>query len=286
MDVSGEVLVLARHLFGEVNDNVASIHNERAAVLQDLGRYAEAAAEYRHGLDQYVRLDVAQTMDAGITLNNLAGLEQARGDAASADALFRRSLAIRRATVGDDVPPVWIVEANLARLLVEEGQLQQARSLIAHARAGWARQVAVEHPRRLLAEAIWVQLLVAEGDLAGADQSLAAIKAQLQGNDIRVERRYLSVLAERQRKAGDAAAAAQTLQQLVGLYESQVGRDSVETAQQRVRLADAQAAAGQCRAAQEQARIAWTAVERELLPASTLRRRAQSLLAGSGCAAG
>ena len=285
-DVSGEVLVLARHLFGEVNDNVASIHNERAASLQDLGRYAEAAAEYRQGLDQYVRLDVAQTMDAGITLNNLAGLEQARGDAASADALFRRSLAIRRATVGDDVPPVWIVEANLARLLVEEGQLQQARPLIAHARAGWARQVAAEHPRRLLAEAIWVQLLVAEGDLAGADQSLAAIKAQLQGNDIRVERRYLSVLAERQRKAGDAAAAAQTLQQLVGLYESQVGRDSVETAQQRVRLADAQAAAGQCRAAQEQARIAWTAVEGELLPASTLRRRAQSLLAGSGCAAG
>lgn len=285
-DLSGEVLELARHLFGDVNDNVATVYNERAGSLQDMGRYTEAAQEYRWALDQYERLGVGQSVDAGVTLNNLAGLEQARGDAASARALFQRSLAIRRKALGNDAPPVWIVEANLARLLVEEGELRDAAPLIAHARAGWAGQVAAEHPRRLLAEAIWAQLQVAKGDLAAADPSLASIKAQLPSENIRVERRYLSVLADRQLKAGTPALAVQTLRQLVGLYESQVGPDSVETAQQRSHLANALAAAGQCSQARLEARRALPVLEQQMLPGSAVRRRAQALLATSGCSAG
>ncbi len=282
---SDELLAVARHLYGEVSDSVAIMHNERAGALQDLGRYTEAAAEYRLALDQYERLGGEQSMAAGVTLNNLAGLEQARGDAASARALFQRSLAIRRKAVGNDVPPVWIVEANLARLLVEQGDLRDAEPLIAHARAGWAGQVAAGHPRRLLAEAIGAQLLVAKGDMAAADQLLEGIKAQLQGKDSRVERRYLAVLAERQHKAGESAAAARTLQQLVTRYDAEVGPESVETAQQRARLAEVLAADGQCSPARAEARRAWPMLEQQMVPGSMLRQRTQALLATSGCTA-
>ena len=283
--VSDEVLELARHLFGEANDNVAVIHNERGGLQQDMGHYVQAVLEYRKALDQYDRLGQAQAMDAAVTQNNLAGLEQARGDAAAARELFQRSLQIRRKALGVDTPQVWVVEANLARLLIEEGDLQQAQPLIAHARAGWAGHVAADHPRRLLAEAIWAQLQVAQGDLATADQSLAAIKQQLQDNDIRVQRRYLSVLAQRQRKAGDAAAAVETLQQLVGVYEAEVGKGSVETAQQRIALADALAAAGRCSQAKAELQNAMPAVQQQLLPGSRQRQRAQALLAAPECAA-
>ncbi|MGE8280979.1 MAG: protein kinase domain-containing protein [Stenotrophomonas sp.] len=281
---SDEVLALALHLFGAVNDNVAMIHNERGGLQQDLGNYTEAVAEYRKALQQYEGLGVAQTMDAAITLNNLAGLEQARGDAVTARSLFERSLQIRRRTLGADEPQVWVVEANLARLLIEEGDLQQALPLIAHARAGWAGHVAPEHPRRLLAEAIWAQWQIAHGDLAAADSALASIKQHLQGGDIRVQRRYLAVLAKRQGSGGDPAAAARTLQQLVDVYVTEVGEDSVETAQQRAAYADALAAAGRCDDARLAVRKAWPALEQQLLPVSRVRQRAQALLANNACA--
>lgn len=282
---SDEVLELALHLFGAANSNVAVIYNERGGLQQDLGNYAEAVLEYRKALDQYTQLGEARTMDAAVTQNNLAGLEQVRGDAAAARALFESSLQIRRAALGNDASQVWVVEANLARLLIEEGDLQQAQPLIAHARAGWAGQVAPGYWRRQLAEATWAQLQVAQGDLAAADQALATIKQHLQDDDIRVQRRYLAVLAQRQRRAGDDAAAAQTLQELVGVYASGVGEASVETARQRIAYADALAAAGQCDQARTALRKAMPAAQQQLLPGNRLRQRAQALLAGSDCSA-
>ena len=280
---SDDVLALARHLFGETNGHVAAIYNERGGLQQDLGNYGGAAEAYRKALDQYAGLGEAQTVDAAVTLNNLAGLEQRRGDAAAARELFERSLQIRRKVVGNDAPQVWVVEGNLARLLVEQGELQQAQPLIAHARAGWAGQVAPEQPRRLLAEATWAQLQVARGDLAAADASLASIKPHSQGKDVRVQRRYLEVLAQRQRKAGEAAAAVSTLQALVKIYEAEVGEGSVETAQRRVDYAEALAAAGQCDQAKAELRRAWPALERQLLPASGVRQRAQAMLTANNC---
>ncbi len=280
--ISEEVLELGRHLYGESSANLGSIHNERGGLLQDLGRYAEGAAEYSLALEQYARLSERPEMDSAITLNNLAGLEESRGDLEKAQTLYQRSLQIRRQLLGEDAPQVWVVEANLARMLIHDGKPVPAQPLIAHAREGWARKVAADNPRRLLAEAVWAEGLLAKGDLTAADQSLATIKQHM-GDDVRVQRRYLVVLAQRQRLGGDLQGALQSRKQLVELYVQQVGADSVETARQRGRYAATLAAAGQCAQAREQARAAQPLLERQLLPASTLRSYVAALVAAPDC---
>ncbi len=275
--LSDDVLGLTRYLFGDVNANVAMIHNERGAYLQDLGRYREGAAEYRKAIDQYEQSGDERAMDMAFTLNNLAGLEEGQGDMEAARERYMRSLDIRREVLGENAPAVWILEANLARLLIKMGQLAEAQPLIEHARAGWAGQVSADNPRRLLAEMTWVQLLLARGEMAAADQSLATIKPHAVDDEVRVHRRYLAVLAERQRKGGDPAAAARTLAGLVQIYEKKVGADSVETAIQRIDLAQALAESGQCDAAKAELLRARPALEQQLLPQSPSRLIAQKL---------
>ncbi len=277
LKISDEVLELATYLFDNNSTNVAMVHNERGGMRQDLGHYRQAAAEYTDALERFERAGRAQGMETALTLNNLAGLQEAQGDHAAAHAGCQRSLDIRRSHLGDDASSVWILEANLARLLVKQGQLAQAQQLLEHARKGWAGLVAADNPRRLLAELSWAQLQIARGDLAAADQALAVVQPYSEGMDVRVQRRYLAVLAERQRKGGDSAAAARTLEQVVQLYVQRVGAGSVETAIQRIDHAQALAESGRCSDARAELSLAQPALERELLPQSPTHIAAQKL---------
>lgn len=272
-----ELLPLALRLYGPETSRIGMLHNERAGQLQDLGRYAEAAAEYQHALDSYARIYVEPDMDVALLLNNFATLEEARGNTQRAIDLYQRSLQMRRQLVGDDVPQVWAVESNLARLLVSTGMLAQAEVLAGHARDGWSAQGGAMNPRRLLTELTWIELLVEQGRWDEADQSLAQVKRDDDGGDMRVQRRYLAALAMRLQRGDSPQAALQTWQALVTLLEEQAGEDAMATALQRVHYADALVGSGQCELGRVQVRKASARLE-QLVDGSVFRRKADKIL--------
>ncbi|MGN0858787.1 MAG: tetratricopeptide repeat protein [Stenotrophomonas sp.] len=274
-------------LYGPRSDNHAALNNEVAGLLQDSGRYDESMQYYQRVLEHYRALAEGPDMGVARTLNNMATLEQSRGDWRRAGALFQESLQMRRQLLGAQVPQVWQVETNLARLLILQGELQQAGPLLENAAAGWAGRVPVNHPQRQLTALVRAELALARGDLATAARRLAEVEAQI-SDDLRVQRRHLQIRGSLQLARGEQAAGLASREQLLALYRQQFGHAAVDTAQQQLLLAQALAAAGQCGSAREQAVQALPGLQ-PMLEGSHSRQQAQRLsqgLCGSSTSSG
>ncbi len=154
--------------------------NELASVRQDLGRYAEAGDAYRRALAISAATDQGQTSAATAqTINNLASLDEERGDLVAAERGYRESLATRLRTLPPDSLPVARARHNLARVLLRRGSAAQAAPLIDAARAARAAGLPAGHPDRLATQALQVELALARGDVDAATSEAARLAAAL-----------------------------------------------------------------------------------------------------------
>jgi serine/threonine-protein kinase len=122
-------LALHRSHAGEPHTDIASVANDLAACLRSLGRLDEAEALHREALDLR-RAQRPASVAVAESLNNLAGVELDRGDAAAAAQLLEESLAIRRALLGDQDPLTLQSMSNLATACARLDQTTQAHALL------------------------------------------------------------------------------------------------------------------------------------------------------------
>ena len=165
---------------GERSGYYARLWNELGSVRQDLGRYAEAAEAYARALSIEPRQPGGlPSASAAQTINNLATLDEERGDLAAAERGYRESLAIRLRTQPEGSLSVARARHNLARALLRAGRAAEAAPLAAAARA--AREAALPEgaPDRFVSQVLDVEIRLALGDRAGAAQVAAAVAAAL-----------------------------------------------------------------------------------------------------------
>ncbi len=176
-------------LYGR-NASVAIVLSNRADLLTQLGRFAEAEADYRKSYD--IRLEVYGPGSVAVARvqNNLAvllrdwgALEVDRRGAAwpEAEALFRASFETRVELSGAGEPVVAFIQGNLADLLRLREELPEAGALYDDA-LRILRQ-AYDEPHRSIAialknQAIWLQ---AAGRPAEAEDTARRAAAMLRG---------------------------------------------------------------------------------------------------------
>lgn len=109
---------------------------ERAAALTQLGMVCKFAGWFARGVGAYTEaLTIAEAVEprgelVKALLHNLAGIEHARDRFADAERWGRRGVALRRETDGDDHPGTELDLGNLAPVLVDLGQLDEAETIL------------------------------------------------------------------------------------------------------------------------------------------------------------
>jgi serine/threonine-protein kinase len=159
---------------------VASILHETGSARQDVGDYAGSADAYARALAILRPGGAGDTsVNTAQTINNLAFLDEERGDLAAAERGYRESLAARLRTLPADSLPVARARHNLARALLRAGRADEAAPLVEAALA--AREAALPEgaPDRLATQALAVELALARGETEAAARAAAAIAAAL-----------------------------------------------------------------------------------------------------------
>ncbi len=170
----------AERRMGARSTQIASIWNELGSVRQDLGRYPEAAEAYRHAIDLALAASGGVPDGSGAQLiNNLASLDEERGDLAAAERGYRTSLEARLRVMPDTALQVARARHNLARVLLRRGRADEAAPLADAARAVRDASLPEGNPERLNSAALAVELLLARGDTTAARTAATALAGSL-----------------------------------------------------------------------------------------------------------
>ncbi len=173
------------------------IDNNIGYAWHELGNLAEAELHYRQALDRLRRLHAdGPHPDLAYSLNNLSLLLRDLDRRDQAVPMLQESLAIRAATLGENHPGTGRGHLNLARMLLEMEQPEQARP---HAERAWeiARdQLEPDQSQYLVARATRARLQFLAGSPNDAAAELAIcldamIEAKLSANYIDQTRGWL-----------------------------------------------------------------------------------------------
>lgn len=266
-------LELARALYGAHSPLLADAENELASVYQDAGDFAAARMHYLQALAMLPALGLAQSLDHARYLNNLATLEESRGDLPAAEDLYRQSWQIRRQRLDADDPMTLNAEGNLGRMLLRQDRLGEAEPLLRHAYAGMARLYPADHPRQLVQRLSQVELRMRRGELARAQRELDALRPAAGWPSTQLQRRRDMLAAELAQRAGDRAAALRGWERVVQANQAELGSAAVPTAMARVSLAEALLALDRRDEARAQLQQARPVLVAQLAPQAELLRR-------------
>jgi tetratricopeptide (TPR) repeat protein len=117
-----------------------------AAILDGLGRSAEAEATIRDLLPDLEAALGADHPEVGVALNNLAAIVGRRGDVDEAERIDRRVIAIREARFGPDSPTLAGPLNNLGTALRAAGRVDEASAAFERALRLLEGAVADDHP--------------------------------------------------------------------------------------------------------------------------------------------
>lgn len=130
-------------------------------VLQVLGRYHEAEAEYRAAMALHEEMKVE--LSASIPRANLAATLRAQGRLEEAEALQRAELALRRKTLPEEHSELARARFDLARTLHERGRYAEAETLQRSVLANWQQTLGPDHLNVATARAGLGNMLAAQG---------------------------------------------------------------------------------------------------------------------------
>lgn len=264
-------------LYGRDSSRTAMAYCELALLHMDLGRYTESAA----GFDTCLRISALtngeDSIDHAINLNNYANLEEARGDMANAEQLYRRSLAIRRQVLGRDKPSSLRAEMNLARLLMRSGRAEQAGPLIQRVLPIWQRISPADAPDLRISRLGEIEWMIQRGDPAQAEAALLGMAPLVPSMSPPLQLRYQQMQAEAALRAGESALAASRWRTVVEGNAALFGDGAASVARWRVPLAEALLANGERDAARRQVARAKPLLETELVPTAPYLQRLHAL---------
>lgn len=243
-EMTEQSLQLAREIAGEHSTLVARSYNELAVIYQDLGDYARSADYYLKTIDLSVALEGENSMAYAVRLNNFATLEEARGDLEAAESLFRRSLQVRRALVGADATSALHVEANLGRLLMRMGRLDESKPMIVNTLARFSERLEPTVPRRIRANLGLAEWHLLAGSTEQAVKLLAQQRPYIDKAPEGMAMTYRRLMAEVAQRSGDGDLAARRWRSIVDSALQRDGPDSMLAAKSRIALAESLQMAG------------------------------------------
>lgn len=135
-DLLARALTVHRAAATDTHADVASVANDLAACLRNLGREDEAEALHREALA--IRREHGDaSLPVAESLNNLAAVLQGRGELAPATVALREALAIRVAILGPGHALTLQTMSNLAATCWRSGAHDEARKLMLDTEAGY-----------------------------------------------------------------------------------------------------------------------------------------------------
>ena len=138
-------VALREAALGRNHVDVAADIAALAALVEGTGRLDEAAALCRRALVFRRRLGPGHS-EVGLSLAGLAWVRKKQGDLASADHLFRQSVAILEAVFGRGHSDVALTLANWASVLRRAGDERRARRLFERALRIFEKNLGPRHP--------------------------------------------------------------------------------------------------------------------------------------------
>lgn len=168
-----ELLAQRRHVHGPQSWQVSNTLNSLGGLLHDAGRATEAVQRYREALQ--ADPSPAESVSHAVTWNNLALALEDLGEAAEAEAAWRRSLALRIAHDGTADLGVARVQHNLGRFLLRQGRIAEAASLVDQALATRQRHQGAAHSDTAMSALLAGEIRLRRGDTAGAAALLAPV---------------------------------------------------------------------------------------------------------------
>ncbi|MFC1572212.1 tetratricopeptide repeat protein [Candidatus Eisenbacteria bacterium] len=111
-------------------ETLAAVKKTIGETYMALGLYEPALPMIESSLDLYLNMNVEPSIDVGSTLNALAVLHWRTANFSTADSLFRRSLSVYKALLGDVHPRVMRVLNNLAFVYHEQGKASEAEETL------------------------------------------------------------------------------------------------------------------------------------------------------------
>jgi len=158
-DFHERALAMRRSLYGPDHLVPTASLNNLALVLRDQGELEQA----KHALEQALAATERSGAYTNVarTLTNLADLERRLDALPRARELEERSLALRRAAVGDDHPEVADSIVSLARIARDQGLLDEAEAFARDGVARLERDFASGHPEIAAAQLVLTSVLEA-----------------------------------------------------------------------------------------------------------------------------
>jgi tetratricopeptide (TPR) repeat protein len=206
---------------GQVQEKVGDRAFFLGQSLYEQGRYQESVISFRRAAE--LRGEQAET------LNRLGLALEAAGNYLEAEAVLNRTLNADLRTNSNLGPAI---QANLAIVLKDRGDLTGARRLGEQVLESLRRQLGSDHLATLTAMGNLAETLRAQGDLPKArqleEQVLESLRRQL-GSDHLATLTAINNLAETLRAQGDLSKARQLEEQVLESRRRQLGADHPDT---------------------------------------------------------
>ncbi len=165
MPLQEAALLTRRQELGDDHpDTLSSIHN-MGALLQSMGKLAEAEAYAREGLEGTRRVLGDDHPDTLSSINNVGALLQSMGKLAEAEPYCREALEGFRRVLGNDHPDALSSINSMGHLLWSMGKLPEAEPYL---------REALEHSRHLLGDD-HPQTLISVGNMGGLLRSMGKL---------------------------------------------------------------------------------------------------------------
>ncbi len=224
----------------------AALLTYEAGLYAALGDYA--AARERHGEALAIRERVlgSDHPEVGVSLNNLANVEQALGHFAAARELLSRSHALEVRANGPDHPEVATTLNNLGLVLYELGEVAEARRLYEEALAIQERSLGADHASvavtlNNLATSVWATDAAAARELY---ERAVAIEEKTYGADHPEVAASLANLATLCVELEDYGCARPLYERARGILEAKLGAEHPDLAVILIGIADIAEAEG------------------------------------------
>ncbi len=257
-----ENLARAPRIFGTHSLYYASENARLGNVLVRLGAYRDAVPVAQRAVESAEEVMGADSFAVSLALSLRASLADARGDAVSAEADYRRALAIREALLGRQHPDSSESALELGLSLQRAGRPGGA-VLVHRAIADWAPRVPGDSVNGVRVRQAEAETQLRSGALDAAATTLASVAgdAHAVGPHWALQQRVLEAQLQDRRDTPDAAPAAwRAAVEASGLLS---GADSAVTARCRQALAAALERAGDIPQARAERSRAQRALERE-----------------------
>lgn len=140
-----EQMEIRKKLFGPDAPILYRDYNELAGFQLDMGRFEQAIENWRHAM-RLEASNIGGATQEWLFLNNIGFAYKEMGLPERAEEFYRQSVALRAARFGDDSPTTARARHNLARVLLHQGRLDEARALADESMAVRLTELGQSHP--------------------------------------------------------------------------------------------------------------------------------------------